>query len=126
MADEKPKDPGAVFQEWVTQWERNFDSFANKVMGTEGFSQAMNETQKAQLKMQGMFSQFMTEQLGKMNMPTRDDVLRLGEAITAVDRRLERIEEKLALDGKKKRSKKRPARTKKPASSQIDKKENEA
>ena len=62
----------------------------------------------------------------KRSTSTRDDVLRLGEAITAVDRRLERIEEKLALDGKKKRSKKRPARTKKPASSQIDKKENEA
>jgi hypothetical protein len=116
MANETPKDPGAIFNEWVTQWERNFDAFANKVMGTEGFSQAMNETQKAQLKMQGMFTQFMTEQLANMNMPTRDDVLRLGEAITAVDRRLERIEEKLALDGKKKSSKKKPARTKKPAS----------
>jgi hypothetical protein len=115
MANETPKDPGAIFNEWVTQWERNFDAFANKVMGTEGFSQAMNETQKAQLKMQGMFTQFMTEQLANMNMPTRDDVLRLGEAITAVDRRLERIEEKLALDGKKKSSKKKPARTKKPA-----------
>ena len=115
MANEKPKDPSAIFNEWVTQWERNFDSFANKVMGTEGFSQAMNETQKAQLKMQGMFAQFMTEQLANMNMPTRDDVLRLGEAITAVDRRLERIEEKLALQGKKKSSKKKPARTKKPA-----------
>ena len=115
MANETPKDPSAIFHEWVTQWERNFDSFANKVMGTEGFSQAMNETQKAQLKMQGMFTQFMTEQLASMNMPTRDDVLRLGEAITAVDRRLERIEEKLALDSKKKSSKKKPARTKKPA-----------
>jgi hypothetical protein len=53
-------------------------------------------------------------------------VLRLGEAITAVDRRLERIEEKLALDGKKKRSKKRPARTKKPASSKLDEEEKKA
>ena len=43
MAKDTPPDPSVLFRDWVTQWERNFDSLANQFMGTEGFSQAMNE-----------------------------------------------------------------------------------
>ena len=45
MANDTPPDPGAGFRDLVTQWERDFNAFANQVMGTEGFSQAMNQAQ---------------------------------------------------------------------------------
>ena len=99
MADDRQPDPGANFREWVTNWERNFDSFANQIMGTEGFSQLMNEAQKSQLAFQRLFSQLTTQQLINMNMPTRDDILRLTEAVQDIDLRLERIEQKLAACG---------------------------
>ena len=95
MAKDTPPDPSALFRDWVTQWERNFDSLANQFMGTEGFSQAMNEFQKSQLNAQRMFAETMTQILTNLNMPTRDDVLRLSEAVAGLDRRLERIEESL-------------------------------
>ena len=115
MAKDTPPDPGAMFRDWVTQWERSFDSIANQFMGTEGFSQAMNEFQKTQLNAQRMFAETMTQVLENMNMPTREDVLRLSESVQAIDRRLERIEEQLSVKKAKQSTRaKRPPRTKQP------------
>jgi hypothetical protein len=119
MANDKPNNPADNFSEMVTQWERNFNEYANKVMGTEGFSQAMNEAQKAQLGYQKMFSDWMTQNLTTMNMPTRDDILRLSEAIAGIDQRLERIEANLAGSppgSVGKPAAKKPPRTRKPKS----------
>jgi len=114
MAD-KPPNPADSFSELVTQWERNYDAFANQVMGTEGFSQAMNEMQKAQLGYQQMFAQTMTQQLAGMNIPSREDIMSLADALQQLDRRLERIENRLDLNDKpKKARRKKPARTKTP------------
>ncbi len=116
MAKDTPPDPAAMFREWVTQWERSFDSMANQFMGTEGFSQAMNEFQKTQLNAQRMFAETMTQVLENMNMPTREDVLRLSESVQAIDRRLERIEEQLSVKTAKQSTRaKKPPRTKQPA-----------
>lgn len=120
MAKDTPPDPGAMFRDWVTQWERNFDSIANQFMGTEGFSQAMNEFQKTQLNAQRMFAETMTQVLENMNMPTREDVLRLSESVQAIDRRLERIEEQLSVKPAKQATPARkPRRTKQPPAAKV-------
>ena len=108
-------DPSAMFQDWVTQWERTFDNVANQLMGTEGFSQAMNEFQKAQLNAQRMFAENMTQVLTNMNLPTREDILRLSEAVQGLDRRLERIEEQMGGGGTGPSKASRPPRTRQPA-----------
>lgn len=105
---------GQSFSEMVTEWERNFDTFANQVMGTEAYSQAMNEMQKAQLNYQRGINELMTQQLSNLNMPTREDIVELTELVRRIDRRVERIEEKLALNDPPNRSGKHPARTKQP------------
>jgi HAMP domain-containing protein len=110
-----PTNPIESFQEMVNQWERSFDAFSNQVMGTEAYSQAMNEMQKVRLNAQRMFSEAMTQQLTAMNMPTRDDIVNLAQAIQRLDQRLERIEDKLEIDDKPHRAgRNRPPRTKKP------------
>ncbi len=114
MAKDTPPDPGAAFRDWVTQWERSFDSLANQFMGTEGFSQAMNEFQKSQLNAQRMLAETMTQILTNMNMPTREDVMRLGEAVQGIDRRLERIETQLSVKAANSSQAKKPPRTRKP------------
>ena len=113
MAD-IPNPLNQSFSEMVTEWERNFDAFANQVMGTEAYSQAMNEMQKAQLAYQKNMMETMSQQLSAFNMPTREDVLQLSEAIRQIDRRLERIEDKLVANDAPKRKKKKPSRTRKP------------
>ena len=113
MAD-IPNPLNQSFSEMVTEWERNFDAFANQVMGTEAYSQAMNEMQKAQLAYQKNMMETMSQQLSAFNMPTREDVLQLSEAIRQMDRRLERIEDKLSANDAPKKKKKKPSRTRKP------------
>ncbi len=119
MADNNSHDPSKAFQEMVTQWERNFDAFANQFMGTEGFSQAMNEFQKAQLNLQSMFANAMNQQLLAFNMPTREDIVRLGENIQRLERRMDGIEsglEELTSKANKKRKPKKakPNRSRQP------------
>jgi len=97
MANESPPDPAATFRELVTTWERNLNSVANQVMGTESFSRLMQEGQRLQLALQQATSEAMGRRLAAMNMPTREDVIRLAEKLTEVDRRLARIE--ASLDG---------------------------
>ena len=120
MAKDTTPNPSAAFNEMVTQWERNYDAFANQLMGTEGFSQAMNEMQKAQLNYQQTFAQSMTQNLASMNLPSRDDIMNLADSIRQLDLRMERIEASLAASNSGKKSapvkKKKPARTKQPPS----------
>ena len=95
MADDKPADPSAQFQEYVTQWERSVDQFFNQLMGNEQFSQSMNQMQGLQIEFQKNFRDSMANQLTSMNMPSRDDVLQIGEDIRVLDARLGRMEDKL-------------------------------
>lgn len=92
MADKPPGDLGESFRELVTTWEREFNAFANQVMGTEAFSRTMNQAQKSQLGLQQMFSDHMGRQLMALNLPTRNDIVNMAETLQDVVRRLERIE----------------------------------
>lgn len=105
MAEKRP-DPAEAFQKLVTEWERGFDTMANKFMGTEEFSRSMNQLQDLQLSMQKRFSEGMAEQLSNFNIPSRDDILRLGESVHALDRRLAKVESMLQKKSKKKKKSK--------------------
>ena len=121
---EKQPDPTEAFRNLITEWERGFDSMANRIMGTEEFSRGMNQFQDLQLSMQRRFNEAMAQQLSTLNIPSRDDILRLGENVRALDKRLSGIEEMLAKSqGKKKKGKKKrtgPPRTKLPPSQQTE------
>jgi hypothetical protein len=52
--------------------------------------------QDVQMAVRNAFREFMTQNLTTANMPTRDDIVRLGEAVLAIEKRLERIEGLLA------------------------------
>lgn len=127
MADSSSKDrpdPAEAFRNLVTEWERGFDAMANRFMGTEEFSRSMNQLQDMQLSMQKRFNEAMAEQLSHFNIPSRDDILRLGEAVHALDKRVARVETMLLKKAKKKKKKDKagstpqggPPRTKLPPS----------
>jgi len=96
VSDDRALDPGEAFRMLVTDWERGFDKLANSLMGTEGYSRSMNQLQDMQLSARRIFQDFMTQNLTAANMPTREDVVRVAEAVQDLDRRLERIEQILA------------------------------
>ena len=128
---ERPADPADAFRNLITEWERGFDAMANRIMGTEEFSRGMNQLQDLQLSMQKRFNEAMAEQLANFNMPSRDDILRLGESIRALDQRLAKVEAQLAKQAARKKKKKqqagaaaadpsRPPRTKLPPSARKE------
>jgi hypothetical protein len=115
-------DPGERFRELVTEWERGFDALANRFMGTDEFSRAMNQLQNLQLTLQKSLAEAIGKQLAAVNLPSREDVLRLGEAIHELDMRVARMEHKLdeiarATGVAPERRKQGPPRTKRPPSS---------
>ena len=116
MADDKPVDPSAQFQKFVSDWERSVDQFFNQMMGTEQFSKTMNEAQTMQLEFQKTFKDAMATQLLNMNMPSRGDVMQIAEDIRQMDLRLARIEDKLneAGSNEPKAQRNAPPRTRKP------------
>lgn len=119
MVDKRPPDPSQQFQEWVTNWERAFDEFSNKLTGTDEFSRSMNQMQSMQMDLQRQFGELMARQLAAFNMPSRDDVLTLSEDIRDLDRRIAGIERALGslLHNEPTQEKKSgPPRTRKPPS----------
>jgi hypothetical protein len=125
MADKAPSnDPTELFRELLTQWERSFDSLANGIMGTDEFSRSMNQVQNLQLGMQKAFTELMSRNLAAMNLPSREDILRVGQAVHEVDMRLARMEQRLeeiaGTSGASRSSapRKGPPRTRRPPSAQ--------
>jgi hypothetical protein len=117
MADKKP-DPTEAFRNLVTEWERGFDSMANRIMGTDEFSRGMNQLQDLQLTMQKRFNEAMGQQLSNFNIPSRDDILRLGESVRSLESRLTRIENMLGTEASAPAptTTNRPPRTRRPPS----------
>lgn len=126
-----PPDPTAAWSEawrdWMTQSERQWNEFFNQMMGTEEFSQNMGRNLDVFLHFQKTMSEAMGPYLTAMNVPTRADVLALGDRLLGVENRLAAIEAQLSTlqasveagsPGAKNNAK--PRRTRRPASSDTD------
>lgn len=89
---EASSDPFDPLRKLVDDWEKRIDGVANRVMGTDGFSHAMNRSQTLSLRIQQSFQDAMAAHLKNINMPSRGDVLRLAESVQALDQRMARME----------------------------------
>ena len=56
----------------------------------------MNQAQQGQLAAQKAIADCTTKQMHSLNIPSRDDVVRLGESVRKLDQRLEGIEQVLS------------------------------
>ena len=115
-------DPSAVWRDWMTQSERQWNEFFNQMMGTEEFSQNMGRNLDVFLHFQKTMSEAMGPYLTAMNVPTRTDVLALGDRLLAMENRLAAIEAQLSVlqasieQGTGGKTSAKPRRTKRPAS----------
>ena len=113
-------DPFAQWRDWLTQSERQWNSFLNDVMSTDQFSEGMGRMMDMQLTMQKNLNETMGQYFAALNMPSRTDVLSLGNRLTEIEERLTGIEDALrALMPEAKRAEPAtptvmPPRTKKP------------
>jgi hypothetical protein len=82
----------AFFRQMVSQWEKAANDFGGKVAGSREFAQGMQGMTTASLAVQQAVNEATGKALTAANMPTRTDMIALGERLGAVEARLIRIE----------------------------------
>jgi polyhydroxyalkanoic acid synthase PhaR subunit len=113
-------DPMAAWRAFVTQSEQQWNTFLNQAMGSDQYSQTLGRMMEMYAGMQKTMADQMAKYLGALNMPTRSDVMTLGDRLAMIEDRLAGIERMLArADGAPAGStaqEGRPPRTKQPPS----------
>lgn len=85
-----------AWRQWATQSERQWNEFFNQMMGTEEFSQSLGRNLDVFLHFQKTMNEAMGSFFTAMNVPTRTDVLALGDRMLAIENRLAAIEAQLS------------------------------
>jgi polyhydroxyalkanoic acid synthase PhaR subunit len=85
-------DPFAAWRDWLGQSERQWNSFLNEAMATDQYGQAMGQMMDMFLNAQKGMSDVMGRAFTGLNLPTRTDVLSLGNRLTDIEERLSAIE----------------------------------
>lgn len=97
QADQQVPDVMQFWRDWLTQSERQFNAFFAQSMNTEPFARSVGGYMEMYATFQRMMAQGMERYLALINIPSRTDVIGLGEAMRAMDERLARIEELLQI-----------------------------
>ena len=121
MADQaSTADPFTLWRDWVANSERQWNGFLNNAMATDEFSQTMGRFMDVYLNMQKNMNEVMGRYLQLINVPTRNDILAIGERLSQIEDRLGTMENALRATASSAPANAapavaRPARTKKPA-----------
>jgi hypothetical protein len=113
-------DPGSFFREMLGQWEGVANQLGSELMKSGEFARTVHGATSASLKAQELAKDAMGRALSAANMPSREDIVAVGERMSAMEERLSRIESlliKLAGHDVARVERPRPARTKKPPQS---------
>jgi len=92
-------DPVAAWRAWITQSEQQWNVFLNQAMGSDQYTQSMGRVMEVYATMQKNMAEGMSRYLGALNMPTRTDILTLGDRLGMIEDRLAGIERMLAEAG---------------------------
>lgn len=90
MAD-KGTDPVQLWHSFLGDMEKQFNTFSNQAMGSEEFSRLMNQTTGASVGAKKAFGDFMERYLAAMNLPSRGEMVDLGERLQTIEARLNDI-----------------------------------
>src|SRR5262245_47044897 len=115
MAERSTTDPAAIWRDLVSQWEKGVNEFANKAMSSAEFSQAMHQATSGSLGLQQSLGDLIGKYLTALNLPSRAEMVSIGERLTAIEATLNRIAvavERMSPDAPAAERGPRPPRTK--------------
>jgi hypothetical protein len=112
-----------LWRDWLTESERQFNSFFADSMGSDPAARTIGGVVELYAGFQRILAESMQRYLALINMPSRTDVVGLGETLRSIEDRLARIEETLqtaadAIDARERdfgRVGREPLRTRQPA-----------
>jgi hypothetical protein len=90
MAD-KSNDPAAIWQNMIGEMEKGFNSFANQAMASPEFSKVVNQVGGAASGAQKQLGDLMEKYLTGMNLPSRAQMVSMGERLQAIEGQLNEI-----------------------------------
>ncbi|MFO1115450.1 MAG: poly(R)-hydroxyalkanoic acid synthase subunit PhaE [Beijerinckiaceae bacterium] len=94
--EQAPKGPLDAFRDFVGQWERGVNQFANEAMGNEQFARLMHGATSAAAGAKAGLGEAMERYLATMNLPSRADIVSIGERLQAIEAQLNRLSEIVA------------------------------
>lgn len=95
MAQGTQADPFEMWRDWMANSERQWNGFLNNAMATDQFTQSMGQFMDVYLNMQKSMNEVMGRYMSALNLPTRNDILALGERLSAIEDHLGTIESDL-------------------------------
>lgn len=90
MAD-KPNDPMQLWHSMLAEMEKGFNAVATQVMGTEQFAKTAHQLTGASVGAQKTMGDMMEKYLVSMNMPSRAQMVNMGERLQAIESQLNEI-----------------------------------
>ena len=117
MTKTPPADPLKAWRDWFVENERTWSESLTGIMNSEPVSRAVGQEINAALHAQQMLTQGMATPMAMMNLPTREDIVALGERVGRLEDAVARVEAAVvqmrgATSAKEDAPK--PARTRKP------------
>jgi hypothetical protein len=122
MADNST-DPVAMWHKLLEDMEKGFNTFAGAAVGSEPFSRTLNQVGGASVGAQKTMGAFMERYLTSLNLPSRSELVGIGERLQAIEARvneiaglLNRLHPEAAASGPAQAIAPKPRRTKQPPS----------
>ena len=81
-----------AWRDWFVKNERDWSESLTNIIKGDAVSSGLGEELKAQLYQQQAFSKNMAGPMARMNLPTRDDVMALGERLGQLEDAVARVE----------------------------------
>src|SRR5205809_407743 len=113
-----------LWRNWLTETERQWNSFFAEVMGRDSFGRVAGSYMEAYSVVQRALNQGMERYLNTFNLPTHSDIVELGERLHNIEERLALLEANIAnlaeatgVTAGASVTRLRPVRTRKPRSS---------
>lgn len=97
QTDQQPPDVMQLWRDWLTQTERQFNALFKEVMGTEAFGRSVGGSTEAYAAFHRLVTDSMERYLSFMNLPSRNEIVGLGETLRSIEDRLTHIEETLQI-----------------------------
>lgn len=113
MAD--PLDPLGMWRDMLNQWEQGLNRLSNEAMQSGESARLMNQAMALSLRFQQGMTDAIAKYMHTLGLPTRSDLLAIGERLKAVEDRLQELSTAGDRLPAPPPSETRPPRTKKPA-----------
>jgi polyhydroxyalkanoic acid synthase PhaR subunit len=92
----RPPDPFEIWRQFYEATEQTWGKALQEAMSSQAFAEASGKMLETFLAFQKMLRDSATAQLAAFNLPTRDDVARLGELLVGLEEKVDQLHDRLA------------------------------